>query len=80
METFVSLIIVAAGIALFVLMKKTKKNYVINFGIAVFLLLLFVRTLMLDPLDWIGYVALLFCAIGAIAQVVLGIKNKAIQS
>jgi hypothetical protein len=37
--------------------------------------LIFARTLMLDPLDWIGYISIVFCGLAFIAQFILGIKN-----
>ena len=78
MANTLSFIIIAAGIAVFIIMKKyshTNKTYLVNFSIALLMGLLFVRTLMLDPLDWVGYLAIVFCGLAFIAQVILGIKN-----
>ena len=78
MANTLSFIIIAVGIAVFIIMKKfshTSKTYLVNFSIALLMGLLFVRTLMLDPLDWIGYLAIVFCGLAFIAQVILGVKN-----
>lgn len=78
MANILSYIIIAVGIAVFIIMKKfshTNKTYLVNFSIALLMGLLFVRTLMIDPLDWVGYLAIIFCGLAFIAQVILGIKN-----
>lgn len=78
MANILSYIIIAVGIAVFIIMKKfshTNKTYLVNFSIALLMGLLFVRTLMIDPLDWVGYLAIVFCSLAFIAQVILGIKN-----
>jgi len=76
--TALSFLIIAAGVAVFIIMKKfshTSRTYLVNFSIALLMGLLFIRTLMLDPLDWIGYLAIVFCGLAFIAQVILGFKN-----
>lgn len=73
-----SVFIIAVGISVFIIMKKfshTNKTYLVNFAIALLLGLLVLRTLMLDPIDWIGYLAIVFCALGFLAQLILGFKN-----
>ncbi len=78
MENFLSILIIITGIAVFIIMKKlshTSKTYWVNFSLALLMALVFVRTLMLDPLDWLSYTAIAFCGLAFIAQVILGIKN-----
>lgn len=78
MENTLSILIILAGIGVFIIMKKfshTDKTYLVNFSIALLMALLFIRTMMLDPLDWIGYVAIVFCGLAFIAQMILGFKN-----
>ena len=78
MATTLSIIIILTGIAVFIIMKKlshTSKTYLVNFSIALLMGLLSIRTMMLDPIDWIGYLAIVFCGLAFIAQVILGIKN-----
>jgi len=77
-ENTLSILIILAGISVFIIMKKfshTAKTYLVNFSIALLMALLFIRTMMLDPLDWIGYVAIVFCGLAFIAQMILGVKN-----
>ncbi len=78
MENTLSILIILAGIGVFIIMKKfshTAKTYLVNFSIALLMALIFIRTMMLDPLDWIGYVAIVFCGLAFIAQMILGVKN-----
>lgn len=78
MENFLSILIIITGIAVFIIMKKfshTSKTYRVNFSIALLMALVFIRTLMLDPLDWLGYIAIVFCGLAFIAQMILGIKS-----
>ena len=78
MATTLTFLIIISAIAVFVIMKKfshTSKTYLVNFSIALLMGLLFSRTLMNDQLDWIGYLAIVFCGLAFIAQIVLGIKN-----
>lgn len=78
MANFVSILIILTGIGVFIVMKKlshTNKTHWVNFSIALLMALLFIRTFMLDPLDWIGYVSIVFCGLAFIAQMILGIKN-----
>ncbi|MGB3260534.1 hypothetical protein [Paenisporosarcina sp.] len=78
MATTLTFLIIISAIAVFVIMKKfshTSKTYLVNFAIALLMGLLFSRTLMNDQLDWIGYLAIVFCGLAFIAQIVLGIKN-----
>jgi len=77
-ENTLSILIILAGIGVFIIMKKfshTAKTYLVNFSIALLMALLFIRTMMLDPLDWIGYIAIVFCGLAFIAQMILGVKN-----
>lgn len=78
MDMALSVFIIAVGISVFIIMKKfshTNKTYLVNFAIALLLGLLVLRTLMLDPIDWIGYLAIVFCGLGFLAQLILGFKN-----
>ncbi|WP_019414927.1 hypothetical protein [Paenisporosarcina sp. TG20] len=78
MATFLSILIIITGIGVFFVMKKfshTNKTYLVNFTIALLMALLFIRSFMLVPLDWIGYIAIVFCGLAFIAQVILGVKN-----
>ena len=78
MDTTLSILIILAGIGVFIIMKKyshTEKTYLVNFAIALLMALIFTRTMMLDPLDWIGYLAIIFCGLAFIAQMFLGFKN-----
>lgn len=78
MENTLSILIILTGISVFIIMKKfshTNKTYIVNFSIASLMGLIFARTLMLDPLDWIGYISIAFCGLAFIAQVILGVKN-----
>lgn len=78
MENTLSILIILTGISVFIIMKKfshTNKTYIVNFTIALLMGLIFARTLMLDPLDWIGYISIVFCGLAFIAQLILGIKN-----
>lgn len=78
MANTLSFIIIAVGIAVFIILKKfshTSKTYLVNFSLALLMGLVFIRTLMLDPLDWIGYLAIVLCGLAFLAQMILGIKN-----
>lgn len=77
-----SILIILAGIGVFIIMKKyshTEKTYLVNFAIALLMVLIFIRTMKLDPLDWIGYLAIVFCGLAFIAQLFLGFKNLKIS-
>jgi uncharacterized protein YybS (DUF2232 family) len=77
-ESYLSILIIITGFSVFFIMRKfshTSKSYIVNFSIALLMGLLFARTLMLDPLDWIGYISIVFCGLAFVAQVILGVKN-----
>ena len=78
MANTLSIFIILSGIAVFIIMKKfshTSKTYLVNFSIALLMGLLSIRTMMLDPIDWIGYLAIVCCGLAFIAQLILGVKN-----
>ena len=82
LANILSIFIIITGICVYFIMKKfshTNKTYLVNFTIALLMALLFIRTMMLDPLDWIGYIAIVFCGLAFIAQVILGIKSLKIS-
>lgn len=81
MGTILSLAIIAAAIfAAYALKKFYDRPYIVNFALAVMLLLIVIRTLMLQPITGLGYAAIIICTIAGIFQAVLGIKSyKAIQ-
>ncbi len=83
MATILSILIILTGIVVFIIMKKfshTSKTYIVNFSIATLMALLFFRTLLLNPLDWISYIAIVVCGLAFIAQIILGIKNLKIAN
>lgn len=80
MGTVLSLLIVAVALfTAFALKKFYNKPYIVNFSLAVMLLLIVVRTLLLQPINTLGYVAIALCSIAFIFQAVLGIKNVKTQ-
>ncbi|ETP70075.1 hypothetical protein HF394_18275 [Planococcus glaciei] len=80
MGTVLSLLIVAVALfTAFALKKFYDKPYIVNFSLAVMLLLIVVRTLLLQPINTLGYVAIALCSIAFIFQAVLGIKNVKTQ-
>ncbi|SDH14256.1 hypothetical protein SAMN04487975_10364 [Planococcus glaciei] len=80
MGTVLSLLIVAVALfTAFALKKFYDKPYIVNFSLAVMLLLIVVRTLLLQPINKLGYVAIALCSIAFIFQAVLGIKNVKTQ-
>ncbi|KOF11301.1 hypothetical protein AC739_05530 [Planococcus glaciei] len=80
MGTVLSLLIVAVALfTAFALKKFYDKPYIVNFSLAAMLLLIVVRTLLLQPINTLGYVAIALCSIAFIFQAVLGIKNVKTQ-
>ncbi|MGK7378209.1 hypothetical protein ACSFXN_10275 [Planococcus sp. 1R117A] len=76
MGTILSLLIVAAAVfAAYSLKKFYDKPYVVNFSLAAMLLLIVVRTFLLQPINTLGYVAIVLCTIAFVFQAVLGVKN-----
>jgi len=79
MGTVLSLLIVAVALfTAFALKKFYDKPYIVNFSLASMLLIV-VRTLLLQPINTLGYVAIALCSIAFIFQAVLGIKNVKTQ-
>lgn len=80
MGTVLSLLIVAVALfTAFALKKFYDKPYIVNFSLAAMLLLIVVRTLLLQPINTLGYVAIVLCSIAFIFQAVLGVKNVKTQ-
>ncbi|MBZ5202224.1 hypothetical protein HU147_13435 [Planomicrobium chinense] len=80
MGTVLSLLIVAVALfTAFALKKFYDKPYIVNFSLAAMLLLIVVRTLLLHPINTLGYAAIVLCSIAFIFQAVLGVKNVKTQ-
>ncbi|WP_422123372.1 hypothetical protein DHX103_00740 [Planococcus sp. X10-3] len=81
MGTILSLAIIAIAIfAAYALKKFYDRPYIVNFALAAMLLLIVVRTLMLQPITGLGYAAIVICTIAGIFQAFLGFKSiKATQ-
>lgn len=76
MEMVLSLLIIAVAVfAGFSLKKFYDKPYIVNFALAVMLLLIVIRTVLLQPINTLGWVAIIICSIAFIFQAVLGIKS-----
>jgi hypothetical protein len=76
MGTVLSLMIVAAAVAAAYSLKKFHdKPYIVNFALAVMLLLIVLRTFLLQPINTAGYAAIVLCSIAFVFQAVLGLKN-----
>lgn len=76
MGTLLSLAIIATAIfAAFALKKFYDRPYIVNFSLAAMLLLIVIRTLMLQPITGMGYAAIILCSIAGIFQAFLGVKS-----
>lgn len=76
MGMFLLLCIIAVAIFVGVASKKFyDKPYVVNFGIALLMLLLVVQTIMMQPITAFGYAAIVICSVAFLFQLVLGVKN-----
>ncbi|HSJ37383.1 MAG TPA: hypothetical protein VK945_04140 [Planococcus sp. (in: firmicutes)] len=76
MGTVLSLAIIATAIfAAYALKKFYDRPYIVNFSLAAMLLLIVVRTLMLQPITGLGYAAIILCSIAGIFQAFLGLKS-----
>lgn len=76
MGTLLSLAIIATAIfAAYALKKFYDRPYIVNFSLAAMLLLIVIRTLMLQPITGLGYAAIILCSIAGIFQVFLGVKS-----
>lgn len=76
MGTILSLAIIATAIfAAYALKKFYDRPYIVNFSLAAMLLLIVVRTLMLQPITGLGYAAIILCTIAGIFQAFLGVKS-----
>lgn len=80
MGTVLSLLIIAVALFTAVALKKFyDKPYIVNFSLAAMLLLIVVRTLLLQPINTLGYAAIVLCSIAFIFQAVLGVRNLKTQ-
>jgi hypothetical protein len=76
MGTVLSLLIVAVAVfAAYSLKKFYDKPYIVNFALAAMLLLIVLRTFLLQPINTMGYAAIALCSIAFVFQAVLGMKN-----
>ena len=76
MGTVLSLAIIATAIfAAYALKKFYDRPYIVNFSLAAMLLLIVVRTLMLQPITGLGYAAIILCTIAGVFQAFLGVKS-----
>lgn len=76
MGNVLSVAIIAVAIfAAYALKKFYDRPYIVNFSLAAMLLLIVVRTLMLQPITGMGYAAIIICSIACIFQAVLGVKS-----
>jgi len=80
MGMFLLLLIIATAIFVGIASKKFyDKPYVMNFAIALLMLLLVIQTVQMQPITAVGYIALVFCSIAFLIQLVLGVKNVKMQ-
>lgn len=68
-------IIVTAIFAAYALKKFYDRPYIVNFALAAMLILIVVRTLMLQPITGLGYAAIIICTVAAVFQAFLGIQS-----
>ncbi len=76
MEMVLSLLII--GVAVFAgysLKKFYDKPYIVNFALAAMLLLIVIRTVLQQPINTLGWAAIIICSIAFVFQAVLGIKS-----
>lgn len=76
MEMALSLLIIAVAIfAGYSLKKFYDKPYIVNFALAAMLLLIVLRTVLVQPINTLGWAAIIICTVAFVFQIVLGIKN-----
>lgn len=76
MEMYLSILIIAAAVfSGYSLKKFYDKPYIVNFSLAVMLLLIVLLTLLMEPITRLGYAAIIICSLAFIVQLVLGVKN-----
>lgn len=76
MELVLALSIIGVGIFAWVALKKFRdKPYIVNFTLALLLLLIIVKTVQMHPYNWVDTLVFIICGIGFVMQVFLGIKN-----
>lgn len=68
-------IIIVAIFAGYSLKKFYDRPYIVNFSLTAMLLLIVIRTVMLQPITGLGYAAIVVCSIAAVFQAALGIKS-----
>lgn len=76
MEMALSLLIIAVAIfAGYSLKKFYDKPYIVNFALAAMLLLIVLRTVLVQPINALGWAAIIICTVAFVFQAVLGLKN-----
>ncbi|ANU13245.1 hypothetical protein [Planococcus halocryophilus] len=76
MGSLLLMFIIAAAIFVGIASKKFyNKPYIVNFGIAVMMVLLVIQTFMMTPIGILGYAAIIICSIAFIFQLVMGFRN-----
>lgn len=68
--------IIAAAVFVGIASKKYyDKPYIVNFGIAVMMLLLVVQSILMQPITTLGYLAIGICSIAFVFQAIIGYRN-----
>lgn len=81
MEMALSLLIIAVAIfAGYSLKKFYDKPYIVNFALAAMLLLIVLRTVLLQPITQLGWAAIIICSVAFVFQAVLGMKSLKTKS
>lgn len=76
MELFLSMAIIIVAIFAGISLKKFyDKPYIVNFALSAMLLLIVLRTILLQPINNLGYAAIVICSIAFVFQLVLGVKS-----
>ncbi|MGI2327011.1 hypothetical protein [Planococcus sp. YIM B11945] len=76
MALILPLLIIATAIFVGVASKKFyDKPYIVNFALAALMLLIVIQTMIMQPISTMGYIAIAFCSLAFLFQLVIGIKN-----
>ena len=76
MEMILTLLIIVTAVFAGVSLKKFyDKPYIVNFALAGMLLLIVLRTVIMQPINGLGYAAIVLCGIAFVFQAVLGVKS-----
>ena len=77
MQIALLLIIIATAVFVgFASKKFYDKPQIVNFSIALLMILIVIQTLLMQPITTLGYTAIAFCSIAFIIQLILGIRNS----